>query len=410
MALKSLLFQPNGSVYLNSLKRYTLSGVLVPQQNLLVAKIPIATSPTQPGRATPIPLQGPKDASTEVYSFTGSQDIVNQGIGLVVTNATTTVTGIGTKFLTQTQVGDTINTPSGPEVVASITSNTSLTTAFAIPAGSVSGDPYTIQTPKARPGGESVFVSISDQAWRRRLMNRDVPAIHVFGSNQKPLFTKESTLLESDQTLVFEFLNYSVQQAASFAPIAEGRKWQIEALKNPKVNEFVEGLRNRKQFTQPYWLTLDKGWSTLPVGASSNEFMTCTGDITLFLFNLYGQAFADVSGADVSNLVTVQFQDAKTQRAIQCQPMPLNCIAGTAENPMRLPTPWIVEPQTQIRMTLQNNSGVACKAYVTLHGVAIYTGSSWHGSTLTNKQLMREGQKMYQAMSEPQIRPAEPQG
>ncbi len=409
MALRSIIFSKSGEAYLNALKRYSLSGVLVPQQNLLIAKIPAAASLTQPGRATPIPIQGPADASTEVFSFTGRQGVTNLGIGTISSSGTVRgVIGVGTQFLTQVQGGDTINTANGSETVTNVTSNTTLLTVAPLASGT--DLPFVFSTVPVTPGGQNIFVNITDQAWRRRLSNRDVTAIHVFGDNQKPLYIKESLLLETDQTLLFEFLNYSTLGPASFAPIAEGRKWQMEALKAQEVNKYITGLRDRKQFMQPYWLTLDRGWSTLASGASSNEFMTCTGDITLFLFNLYAQAFADSDGSDVSDLVTGQLVDAKTQRAIQTQPMPLNCLGGTAQNPMRLPTPWIVEPQTQIRATFQNNSGAPCKVYMTFHGVAVYTGSSWHGSTLTNKNLMKEGERMYKAMSEPQVRPAEPQG
>lgn len=409
MALKSLVFDAKGTVYLNSLRRFCLSGVIVPQQNLTISKIPQAASLSQPGRATPIPLQGPADASTEVYSLTGSQGLTNQGIGVITTDGiTAAVVGIGTKFLSQISVGDTIATTVGSGTVLSIQSDLALT--MTAPLGANASANFFFTTPAIRTNGENIFVRIQDQAWRRYLMNRDVPAIHVFGTNQKPLFMKESLLLETDQTLLLEFTNYSTAGAASFAPIAEGRKWQYEALKSKAVYDFIQGLRDRKQFIQPYWLTLDKGWSTLPIGASSNEFLTCTGDITLFLFNLYARAFRDSDGVDVSNNVTVFMQDAKTQRSMQIQPMPLAAIAGTSGDPMRLASPWIVEPQTQIRCTFVNNSGAACKAYLTFHGVAIYTGSSWRGSTLTNKHLMRVGEQMYQAMSEPQIIPAEPQG
>ncbi len=410
MALKSLIFNAKGDVFLNALKRYALSAVVVPQRNLTIAKIPAAQSLTQPGRSNPIPIQGPADASSEMYSFTGAQAVKNQGIGVISSNgATAVITGVGTKFLTQIQTGDTLSTSTvATMIVASIQSDTSLMVS-APPIAQASLD-YFFVTAAVRPAGENIFVQISDQAWRRRLMNRDVPAMHVFGSNQKPLFLKESLLLESDQTLVCDFTNYATSGPASFAPISEGRKWQIEALKSPDVSKFIGGLRDRKQFIQPYWLTLDKGWSTLGVGASSNEFLTCTGDITLVLFNLYAQAFADSDGSDVSNAVTIQMKDAKTQRSMQTQPLALTIAAGTAENPLRLPTPWIVEPQTQIQVAFNNTSGVACKVYMTFHGVAIYTGSSWHGSTLTNKNLMQEGQRMYEAMSTPQIRPAEAQG
>jgi hypothetical protein len=395
-----------------------MSGVLVPQQNLTIAKIP-AGSATSPGRSTPIPIQGPADASTEVYSFNGEQGVTNQGIGVVTSDGVTpNIVGTGTNFLSQVHIGDTLtlgttDDPNSTSVIA-VNSNTSLTLSGSLHAES--GINYFILTPVNRTNGETTFVKIQDQAWRRYLMNRDVPAIHVFGGdnaaglNNKPLFLKESLLLETDQTLLLEFLNYDTAPA-SFAPIAEGRKWQYNAMKYKEVYNFISDLRQRKQYAQPYWLTLDKGWSTMaaPVNTQTTELLTCTGDITLVLFNCYAQAFDSNSSFDVSSLVTVQFQDAKTMRSMQSQPLPLNLAGGTARNPFRLPSPWIVEPQTQIKANFVNNSGAAANVYLTFQGVAIYTGSSWHGSTLTNQRLKEEASRMYEAMSTPQIRKADVQ-
>lgn len=408
MALKSLIFSKDG-VFLSSLKRYALSSVVVPTQQNTIVKIPTAASLTQPGRSVPVPLQGPADAATEIYSFTGKQGIVNQGIGTITTNGiSAAVVGTGTKFISQLQVGDTVLTTVGSFSVLSIQSNTAFT-ANAVPGANTNAN-YFFSTPVQSSDGENIFVKITDQAWRRSLMNRDVPAIHVFGSNVKPEFIKESLLLETDQTLMLEFLNYNTSGAASFAPIAEGRKWQYNALKYPEVYNFIGGLRERKQYLQPYWLTLDKGWSTMvsTSGSRTTELLTCTGDITLILFNVYATAIG--TDGNVNDTVLVQFSDAKTMRSMQSQPMPLNTCTGTAQNPMRLASPWIIEPQTQIKADFTNNSGVACKVYLTFHGVAIYTGSSFHGSTLTNENLRREAAKMYEAMSTPQIRAAEAQG
>ncbi len=409
MALKSLLFSQNGSVFLNSLKRFALSGVIVPRQDLLIAKIPAATSLTQPGRSNLIPLQGPADASSEVYSFTGKQSVVNQGIGKITTNGiSTAVTGVGTKFLTQIIAGDFLATTAGTGTVLTVNSNTSITTTAPMAANATVD--FFFGTTATRGAADNIFVSIQDQAWRRRLMNRDVPAIHVFGSNTKPLYIKESLLLETDQTLGLEFTNYDTSGPASFAPIAEARKWQYEALKAPKVYDYIRGLRERKEFIQPYWLTMDRGFSTLAAGARATEYFTCTGDITLVLLNVYAQAFEPSSGEEVTDLVTVSLSDAKTDRAIQSQPVPLSVMTGTAENPMRLPTPWIVEPQTHIKAEFVNGNPSSARVIMTFHGVAVYTGSNYHGSTLTNKHLMRESEMMYRAMSEPQVIPAEPQG
>lgn len=420
MALKSLIYRPASKgrdnktvaagVWLNSLKRFALSGISVPTQDLFIAKIPAAASLTQPGRSPLIPLVGPADGFFELFSFTGKQNVTFQGIGVITTTGgNTTVTGVGTKFTRQLQIGDTIATANGTETIATISSDTLATTVGNMAANTLQN--YFFLTNSSTAIQRNVFVTIQDQAWRRNLMNRDVPAYHVFGSNTKPEFLKESVLLETDQTLLMQFLNYSTAGRASFAPVCEGRKWQYEAMKYPEVFNFIAGLRDRKQFLQPYWLTMNNGWSTLgaPVGSTSVEFFTATGDITIVLFNLYGQAF-DASGVDVSNKVYVQFKDAKTQRAMQVCPMPINCCAGTAENPFRLSSPWIVEPQGLIQANFYNATGAAATVYMTFQGVAALTGSSWHGNTLTNQHLEQEAGKMYKAMSTPQIRPATPQG
>ncbi len=181
-----------------------------------------------------------------------------------------------------------------------------------------------------------------------------------------------------------------------------------------EVNKFINGMKERKTYIQPYWLTLDDGVINLGAAgsgtASAIKFLTCTGDITLVLFNLYAKAVA-ADGSDVSSAVTVELFDAKTSRSMQSQPMSLANCGGTGEDPFRLPAPWMIEPQTQIRAQLRNvSSESAMRVYMTLHGVAIYTGSSFHGSTLTNKKLIAEAVRMYEAMSTPQLIPASPQG
>ncbi len=407
MALKSLIFK-NGDVYLNSLKRFCLSGVVVPRQELAVAKIPAASSATQPGRSPIIPLQGPGDATSEVFSYTGKQGVTAQGVGLITTSGGTTVTGTGTSFLTQVQPGDSIIFATGSDTVATVVSNTVLTTVTPI---AVTDSLYFILTNISTANAPKVFVTIEDVAWRRKLMNRDVPAMHVFGSNRKPLLLKESILLETDQTLLAQFLNYG-STAASFAPMAECRKWQFEALKDNTVGNYISGRRERVKYLQPYWLTLDKGTIALDAAgganASATAFFTCTGDITLELFNRYMHAF-NSSGIDRSRDVLVSFLDAKTQRSLQTQPMPLEACSGTAEDPFRQ-TPWMVEPQGLIQANFTNISTDPVNVYATFHGVACYTGTSFHGSTLTNKHLNEEADRMYRAMSIPQIIPASSRG
>ncbi len=404
--LDSIIFNEKGVAQLNALKRYCLSGIIVPRQDLFVTPVPVAASITQPGRSMPVPLQGPDDAFSEVYSFSGEQAATFQGIGKITTDGfSVAVVGIGTKFTTQLQVGGSISTAAGSGFVQTITSDTTATTGIAMAANAASDYFFrqNVDTTK-------LFVSITDQAWRRKLMNRDVPVKHVFGSNEKPGFIKESLLLETNQTLLLEYVNYDTSNATSFAAIAEGRKWQYEAMKSKEVYDYIGGLRERKQYIQPYWLTLDKGFSSLAAGARSVELLTCTGDITLVLFNLYAQAFRTDDGLiDVTNKILVEFTDAKTKRSLQSQPVPLGACAGSIENPFRLSSPLIVEPQTQIQVNFLNTDSSPVNVFLTYHGVAIYTGSSFRGSTLNNRKLIDEAAIMYEAMSTPQIRPASPQ-
>ncbi len=405
MPLKSLVFKPNGDCQLNALKRFVLSGIIVPTKENAIAQVP-AGSANNPGRSRLIPIQGPQDGKTEVYSFTGKEGLTTQGVGeITTTGGNVNVTGIGTKFLSQLQIGSVISTTAGSGTVATVVSDVLATTTLAMAANATVD--YFIAIAPTTNSLNSMSVLINDQGWRRYLMNHDVPVKHIFGSNTKPLFMKESLLLETDQTIQLQFLNYG-SDAATFAPICEGRKWQKEALNNQSVFDYIAGLRERKTYIQPYWLTLDKRTVSVPANGQATAFLTCTGDITLVLFNVYSTA-VNVDGIDHTNDITVAFQDGGTHRAMQAQPMPLALCTGTAENPFRLSTPWIVEPQRFIQADFVNSGNANVNVYLTFHGVAVYTGSNFRGSTLTNKNLIREAAKMYDAMSTPTIIEASPQ-
>ena len=198
--LETILFSPDGSAWVNSLRRFALSGVLVPEQNNLVINVPAAVG-ANPGRSLPIPIQGPEDAKSECYSLVGIQGAVNVGQGTVTTIGGVDVVGAGTKFLSQLQVGSLIQVPGStfPGVaVTAVTSDTACQTLIPLPV--VAGVIFTFTVPVVADVRDRMFCTIEDQAWRRMLMNRDVPVRHVFGDAQKPLFMKESILLETDQT------------------------------------------------------------------------------------------------------------------------------------------------------------------------------------------------------------------
>ena len=404
--LESLIQAPNGDTYLNSLRRFALSALLVPTAENLVINVPAATSATNHGVSLTTPIQGPEDARSELYSLVGVQGVTNVGQG-TITSAATAVTGTGTSFGAQLQVGSTIFIAGATATVTAVVDDTHCTTSVAL--GAVAST-YFFTTAINTAVRDNLFVDIEDTAWRRKLMNREVPVQHVFGTAQKPMFMRESLLLEGDQTLLLRLYNYSQTAAGSLAPMIEARKWQVEALKRPEVASYIQGLRQRKMFVQPYWLTLDDGFTDVAIGATNTVFFTVTGDVTLVLFNLYGYVNTAGVAGDTQEYVALELFDAKTERALQVQPMTLNTACGTASNPFRLPTPLICEPSSQIRARVRNLiTDAASRVFLTFHGVAIYTGYGMKGSALTDPAIVAEARKMYNAL-EPTVIGASPRG
>lgn len=193
-------------------------------------------------------------------------------------------------------------------------------------------------------------VQITDVAYRRRLMNRDILVNHVFGTNLTPLFLRESTLLESQQTMLFDFLNNSVAGPTSFQFALEKRKFQSVALTRQDVTDYIKVMRRRKMFLTPFWLTTDAPVTVNP-GAVVDAFFTVTNDIYAVLFaNIASMIIPAGSGGDVTEGFAVEFFDAKTERPLQNQPIARSCCSGTAGLPYILPTGWIVEPNTKIHV------------------------------------------------------------
>ncbi len=75
-----------------------------------------------------------------------------------------------------------------------------------------------------------------------------------------------------------------------------------------------------------------------------------------------------------------------------------------------LPTPLIVEPQTQVQVVITNQyTDAPVNVYLSLHGAAIYTGLNWKGGALTDPAIMEESRRLYRETSIPQVIPASPQ-
>lgn len=409
--LDSILYAPNGNAYLNSLRRFVLSSLLVPTQENLVINAPAANA-SGCGQSLPIPIQGPEDAKTECFSLTGVQGAVNVGIGTITTDGiTATITGSGTKFTTQLTVGTVIQAFSGALLtytIASVTSDT-VATATAVPVA-LTGANFSFYVPVINDVRDRLFCTIEDMAYRRMLMNRDVPVRHVFGSTLYPLLLRETLLLEVDQTILLRLFNYSTQGPASLAPQMEARKWQIEALKRSGVAAYIDGLRQRKTLVNPYWLTLDDGIVTVPANGTVQKFFTVTGDITICMFNLYGHAISSGRSGNTQEKVLLEFFDSTNNRALQVQPVTLNTACGDAETPFVLPSPIISEPARQIGVKIRNLiTDASTDVMLTMHGVAMYTGMSGRGGVLTSKSLINTARDVYRTL-EPQIIPASPRG
>ncbi len=139
--------------------------------------------------------------------------------------------------------------------------------------------------------------------------------------------------------------------------------------------------------------------------------MTLTGDLTGVFFNLMG-TFYSLVGQDNNPYLSpkIELFDAKTQRQLQAFPMTMQTSCGNAQNPFVLPTPLIVEPQTQVMVVITNQyTDAPVNVYLSLHGTAIYTGLNWKGGALTDPDIERESRRLYHETSIPQIRPASPQ-
>lgn len=394
-------------LYLNSLRRFVNSGIVVPREDNNIAKMAAATGAQSPGRSNVIPIEGPQDARTELFSHIGAQGLSNLGAG-TISVAGNVVTGVNTKFLEQLLVGDTIRIAGSSETVATITSNTALTT-IGINLNGAAAAAYAYSTPIVAAVRDRMTVEITDTAWQRNLMNRDVICNHVFGSNRKPLFLRENVLLETNQTLLYRFYNNSTAGTGSLGFSLEGRKWQAEAMKRKAVADYIAHLRKRKIWCQPYWLTLDDGIVTLTASGSLTKFLTCTGDLTLVLFYMYGQVITSGVAGDTQEKISIELRDENSGRSMQNQAFTLNTGTGTPENPFIFPSPWIIMPQTQIKADFTNLiTDATSDVALTMHGVAIYTGNRQRGGGLIDPSILAESRKIYRA-TRPEVIPASPQ-
>lgn len=407
--LKTFITHSNGDIYLNELRRFVLSGVLVPTFDNAQIKMPPAIG-SEPGMSSSFTFEGPQDAHSSLKSLTGEQGLRKLGTGtLDVLAGAAAVAGTGTKFTRELYatagpaVGDTIIVVDDTGVtqtrtVLAIASDTALT-ASAVYPNAVTAKPFVWFTPVVSDVSDKMRVKITDLAWRRELMNRPVPVQHVFGTAQKPFFLAEPLLLERNQVLLFSFYNYSTLGYGSFAPNGEVRKFQMEAMRKPAVKEELDKLYVRKIWYYPYWLTMDEDLSISP-GSYVVRYFSNLGDTALYLRNVYGYAVTAGAAGDLQEKVTVELFDTRTGRAYQSAPVTLNNLCGNAQTPFELPSPLIVQPEGQIKAVFRSLvTDAPVDVYMTFAGVAVMKDRAG----LLASNVTGQGRMMYVQEQKPEF-------
>jgi hypothetical protein len=200
-------------------------------------------------------------------------------------------------------------------------------------------------------------VQITDVAFRRRLSNREVRVNDVFGSNLQPFFLPEALMLESQQTLLFDFQNNSTAGPTNFTFLTERRKFQATTLSRNEVSKYIGEQRKRKLFLSPHWLTSDFPITVGP-GATVDAFFTSSRDsYETQLMVIGGFLLVTPGPPPVGNTFegfSCQIFDAKTERPLQNQPVPRSLCCGTPNFPYMLPCGLIQEPNTKIHVKFNN--------------------------------------------------------
>lgn len=225
--------------------------------------------------------------------------------------------------------------------------------------------------------GDRMSCVITDPAYRRELMNRDILVDHVFGDYQFPFVLSESIGLESQQSLSLQLLNNSTSGAGSFSMAAKGNKIESSEETAKLVDDFANQMRVRKTFCCPYWLTSDGAVSIAASAANQRVFFTNVREWTLVLF--YAMARIKTTGVagDTTEGFTATIYDPGTQRILttQNQPVPRSLCSGTAQKPYVLPWPIIMLPNTQGWIDFNNLvTDAALEIFWTFHGVAVFDG------------------------------------
>lgn len=215
-------------------------------------------------------------------------------------------------------------------------------------------------------------VLITDQAYRRRYMNRDVLVTHIFGTPGNPVFLAKEIWLENQQILLIQFFNNSVAGAAVFRQLYEERSFQAQSLTREDVTKLIQQKRKDALFFNPYWFTSDAP-IIVPAAGQATAFFTNTRDYYLMLRYIVASSITTGVAGNLQDIATVMLFDATNSRPLMNQPMPLTMMTGTAAFPYVLPQPWAIEPATVIRADFQNLvTDQPTEIFFTFHGVGCF--------------------------------------
>jgi len=306
--------RPDGSVFLNDLKRYVKGAYLSPAAASIPVVIAAAPSATVPTGAPPIIVESPPDAIHEIFSMFGEH----------------------------------LTAPAAP----------------ALPV------------PPLVDVQRRMTVQIFDLAWRRNLMNRDIPVDHVFGTNLSPFFLRESIFLEGQQVLQFNFLNNSTAGGTAFKFQMESRKFQATSLTRKNVTEYINDQRRRRLYLTPFWQTSNQAIS-IPAGGVVDVFFTTDRSFDFIILGNVSSFISTGTAGDLEEGFAVELFDAKTERPLQNQAVVRSCCSGSAGFPFLYPTGWIQEPNTILRVRFTNLiTNAATEVFWTFFGVSNYTNTT----------------------------------
>jgi hypothetical protein len=231
-------------------------------------------------------------------------------------------------------------------------------------------------------------VQITDTAYRRRLMNRYILANHVFGSAQRPYRLLKTTILDSQQTLMFEFQNPSAGGSSNFRLAFEGRKFQRYGTGTRLAEAFLADKRKEMSYLYPYWLT-HENTVTLTASGLSDIWFQNTSDQWLLIGKIMATSISSgAAGNEHDEAFTFDLWDPKSERLLMNQPVTMNCGTGTAQFPYHLDPPLLIEPNTRMHMRLTSLiTNVSQEVFITLGGVGCYSGAALFAPAMQNQPV-----------------------